>query len=337
MQNASAGSHGTISVTLEPSGELRISARLPKRGTRRGASLQQQPQDAASCLLRRNQRICHHVAPLKPGFGGDTAETDFGSKARRAVKNAVGALKSMYGNRIVFATVTLAGSTQAARQALSRWSSKAVELLQKWLKYHAPNCHWVYVWERQKSGALHLHAAIGHADVLRLRALERGFQEYVHKLHSQLSKLSGLDLFARESGGSWRGFPQILRSNCVPVRKCVKRYMSKYITKGVGAVPGDSPARWWGCSRSLRAMVGALRRCTRLRTSNWERIVSLFQQIRMRAQTTKASLFHWTCPYAPHNQTLLLYMPEDKCDDAYSWVVLLLENWTVAEAAKVAN
>lgn len=305
-----------IALTLEPSGELRLTKRVPtsEKGAGSGRRSAAKRQDAAHLSIAKNLENSHTIPRAEVS---ELPARTFGPAAKRAVKNACGALKTLYGRRIVFATLTLAGSTDIARMALARHSGYVVELLSKWIGYHAPTALWIYKWEWQKNGALHLHAAIGCVDVLRLRALERGFKAYVYKLHEQLSRRAGVDVFERSAGGSWKNFPDMMRSNCQPVRKCVKRYMAKYITKAAGAAQGYCPARWWGQSRALRRAVGGLRLCTWLNIPSWAQAGKLWQIAARLLQSLSGPTFEYSCAFRPTDRTLLHYALETDVQDLY--------------------
>ena len=299
-----------VALTQEPSGEIRLRVTLPNKRGAKQQPLRDRWSEAAGCgALVYSSKLREKVGK-RSGFGGLPAPTTFGRAAKRAVKNAVGALEQKFGRKVVFATVTLPGSTDRAREEIARWSAEAVQLLTHWIQSKASGAHYTYVWERQKSGALHLHVAIGHSDVLRLRALEHSFKGYVHRMFSTISRLAGWDLFARRDGGSWKGCVQVLRSNCVPVRKSVKRYMSKYMSKGVGEVKGHSQTRWWGCSRNLRAVVQRLRRCAVWRVSSWQGAAQLAETCAHMISTLDIVSYHYSIPYSPSSIVYLMY-PDD--------------------------
>ncbi len=301
------------SVTLEASGEVRLSIRVPQRhGPGRGGAVRVLS-EAAGCGALVYSRELRETRPAGSGFGAMPRETKFGSFGRRTIKNACGALETKFGKRLVFATLTLPGSTRAARDAVCKFSAKVVELLTKWIAYNVPGAQWCYVWERQRSGALHLHAAIGHESARALRPLERDFQRYAHRLWQTISRLSGVDCFERAAGGTWRGNIKVLRSNCVPVRKSVKRYMAKYLSKGVAGVPGGFPSRWWGCSKRLRAWIDELRQCTRRKTSCLASVARLSKTCIALATRLECKWFSFSIAYSPHSVTYLLYPAEPDC------------------------
>jgi hypothetical protein len=310
--------HGKLAVTKEPSGEIRVALSFPKRSQAKAEKFVPRWSDAAGCRALVYSKISGESLKTRAGRGALPRVSEFSNAARRAVKNACGALKTLFGKRIVFGTLTLPGSTDEARKTFASWSAVVIEHLNKWRSYHAPSSLWVYKWEWQKNGALHLHFAIGAADILRLRRLERAFTEYVHLLLDHLSDVSGTDLFARGDGGSWRGFPEILRSRLEPVRKCVKRYMAKYLVKPEVGSLSHCPSRWWGQSRELRRAVGCLRCCTYLRSENWAQLVDRQAQARQLVTALGLKCFAYSQPFSPHNTTLLIYPTEGEESVVYN-------------------
>lgn len=321
-----------MALTGEPSGEIRLRLDLPSGGGKRPSAGRVAGSKAAGCgalVYKHEVRDCN---VKRSGFGGLPIETKFGRFARRAVKNAVGALETHFGRRVVFLTLTLPGSSNRAREHFARWSAKVIELLTHWIRSTASGAHYVYVWERHKSGALHLHAAIGDSDVLKLRALERNFKTYVHRMFSTVSALAGCDMFERGDGGSWRGCVSVLRSRIEPIRKSVKRYMAKYLTKGAGAAQGYCPSRWWGCSRNLRALVFSLRRCIRRRTGDWELAVELKKRAQELVERSKCKSFSFSLPFSPSSGSLLVYPSDAEYDSVWSVLVDL-----ISQACPVEN
>jgi hypothetical protein len=269
----------------------------------------------------------------KAGFGSAPAKTTFGTYGRRMVKNACGVLSAEFGTKVVFGTLTLPGSTTQARQSLSLWSGKLIELLSHWLRSKSTTARFVWVWEFQKSGALHLHFALGDNDILKLRFFERKFRTYVHKLFATLSRLSGVDMFARATGGTWRGDAGVLRSRIETIRKSVKRYMAKYLTKAEGEGQNFGyPSRWWGMSAPLKAAIYAHRLNTVFSHSDLECLVATQEQVRLAVQQTKVTHYMYACPYSPHSLVILIYPPDDQAEHMYEALQLTLWHWAATFA-----
>lgn len=316
----------TVDVTQEPSGEIRLTVRAPwKHGAKRREHLAAKS-EAAGCGALVYSRKVRECPAVRAGFGRLARVTAFGRAAKRGIKNAVGALESKFGRKVVFATVTLPGSTAEARLAVAQWSAKAIELLTHWIRYTAPGAMYCYVWEHQKSGALHLHAAIAHQDVLMLRRLERSFKDYCYRLFTKLSELSGVDLFARSDGGSWSGLPEVIRSNCVPVRKSVKRYMAKYLAKQAAVEQVHCPSRYWGCSRELRVLVNCLRRSSHRAISNWGLLGGILAVARAITDRSKCKRYEYSPPFSPTSRTLLIYPDEPDICAVYTSLVSLIHD-----------
>lgn len=318
--------HGSLAVTKEPSGEIRVALGLPNRSKEGRRKATERQAYGAGCAALVYSKKSGESSCQSPGRGLLPKRSVFSSRGKRAVKNACGALERTFGKRIVFGTLTLAGSTDAARMALAQWSSVVIELLNKWRKYHAPNSLWVTKWEWQRSGALHLHFAIGDTSATALRSLEQRFKKYVYSLHSHLSELSGCDVFARGEGGTWVNFPGVLRSRIEPVRKSVKRYMAKYMSKGNGSREGFSPSRWWGQSRKLKALVDSYRECKVLRSENWNHLCSKYDRIAEGIALAKVTAFHVVSPFGGSGRKLLVYANDDDVEAQFLAICSLVSD-----------
>jgi hypothetical protein len=192
----------------------------------------------------------------------------------------------------------------------------------------------VWVWEFQKNGALHLHFALGDTDILKLRYFERNFQSYVHKLFETLSRHSGVDMFARAGGGSWHGQVRVLKSRIETIRKSVKRYMAKYISKGTeGVEPMYPPSRWWGMSAALRSAIGVQRLCTVFQHADLECLERVRLQVEQAVLATKLTLYTFSCPFSPHSRTCLIYAPDQETDNTYESLVLLIRHYAATYSA----
>lgn len=203
------------------------------------------------------------VSRLKPGFGGDAKPTKFGNNARRRLLRSGASMESLPGGfqRCLFITGTLPGSTHDAMDAIARYSSYIVDRLKTWLYDNGASSYSAYVWERQKRGALHLHYVAYIPPTEKGNKITDGFKQYWFRLLTSLSRESGVDLFARAKGGSWKGNITVLRAEAVWCKKSVAAYLSKYLGKSANTVGGTSqdagyfPVRWWGVSRPLIALL----------------------------------------------------------------------------------
>lgn len=188
------------------------------------------------------------------GYGRISAGTSFGRAAKVAVKSAAAVIDTYSRDRSVFLTGTLPGSTPAAVAALAGWSAWVVKNLRQWLRDTFPQSVAVGVWEYQKRGALHLHLVVLLADAEQAQEILQCWKTRWIKLLKTVSKKSGVDLFARADGGSWASCPDVVNAVAEPVRKSVKHYLAKYLSKGSDTTRGTAaypPSRWWFCDRRL--------------------------------------------------------------------------------------
>lgn len=164
-------------------------------------------------------------------------------------------------------TLTIPGSTPEALEAVALWSGWLVNRLNQSLRDSravaggSQERGYFYVWELQKRGALHLHyCLVGYPIRHGYQLLEKWFQ-----LLQELGTKTGLDLFRRQNGGTWRDSPEYWQRYCQPVRQGVAKYFAKYCSKTARAAlsvqGGDNggivasqvtPGRWYGISKSLR-------------------------------------------------------------------------------------
>lgn len=264
------------------------------------------------------------------GFGLLPRRTTFTRHAKRTVREGVAVLHELFGRQCVFATGTLPGSTPQALRAIACWSGYMNSRLNQWIRDTAPGAHVVWVWELQKRGALHLHAAIGAVDILELRRIERGFRDQWIRLLRTISERSGVDVFARGGGSSWASTPRMVRANCRPVRRNVAAYMSKYLSKNANSHAPDSafcPSRWWGISDNLRAEVMSRRAIVVSPVVPLGQAIDWFESLAGPVADCNAPVYVFDNPWCPGDKTLVL------CADDRQWRTV----WTSLKNAMLAN
>lgn len=182
-------------------------------------------------------------------------------------------------------TLTIPGSGFTVYQAVSQWSGYLVNRLTQIIRRAEAKgikCHWFFVWEHQKRGALHMHWCISvenSAVAGNLLALEMRSKWY--ELLEELSVKLGIDLFRKKGFlGTWRHSPDVWQSNIARVRKSVAAYFSKYCSKNVetsrfnrdrrdaearlanssadkpdrNRLHSLCPSRYWGCSSRTKQL-----------------------------------------------------------------------------------
>lgn len=219
----------------------------------------------------------------RPGYGGSPRPTGFGNNARRTILRCAGALEKFGAEpeEVAFLTGTLPGSTNAAMRALQDWSSYAVNLLKaKISKLGIHDSLSFYVWELQARGALHIHYAV-HVPVKKdMDSLISEFKRIWIQVIDAICERSGVDLWEREDGGTWRHQKDIIRADAQVCRKSPGAYMAKYVSKEAFAPKYINsknseflgPVRWWGCSRPLLKLMKSMTISTEKIGISWHRI-----------------------------------------------------------------
>lgn len=202
---------------------------------------------------------------FKVGYGTMGRGTQFGVNARRSLLRCGGVfdLERIPPSQVAFLTGTLPGGTMDAMVAIAAWSSCLVNRLKAWISKYAKDTYSLYVWERQRRGALHLHYAVHiPCPVARHRILV-GFKPWWVAALGRIGADADVDMFAWANGkGSWAGRPDVVQADAQECTKTISGYLAKYASKqeGKGGAHADCdgavmpwPVRWWGCSRPLLA------------------------------------------------------------------------------------
>lgn len=148
-------------------------------------------------------------------------------------------------------TGTLPGSTREAFRVLADNSNYVTHRLCNWLTRREKGAKWMYTWEFQKRGALHLHLVI-EVSTENATFIEREFKHEWNRLLNTIGNRNGVDMWAKSK--TYSHSQEVTQTD---VRVCTKepsRYISKYISKGnaKGFTPGRfAPIRWYQISRSL--------------------------------------------------------------------------------------
>lgn len=172
----------------------------------------------------------------------------------------------LFGKNVHFITLTLPGSTREAIESLAQYDKDIKNaFLQNIRKLHAKTCnvtkeplHYVCISELQRRGAIHFHLAVGWSNKRFARLLQRCCRSWWIKLLGVYSDKTGVDWFLNPEKGSWRGNSRVVRVQCKKVRKSVRGYMAKYLSKARSKGEGedfDDPSRWWSVSIATRKVV----------------------------------------------------------------------------------
>lgn len=163
----------------------------------------------------------------------------------------------------VFLTGTLPSSDTRAYRAMAVYASEMVECLHRYIRRTIRCEYWFYVWELQKRGALHIHYCAYVPDPVLRNKLIQSFKPKWQEILDIVGERANIDMWSRANGESWASNKGVLQAYAQEVRYSVAAYMAKYCGKGSGEeeVPKERqyyPARWWGASRKLSALVKEL-------------------------------------------------------------------------------
>jgi hypothetical protein len=200
------------------------------------------------------------------GFGLLPRPTVFGLNARRQVKRLAAVIDGLAEKPgdVIFFTGTLPGSTPKSMLALSQWSGFLAHRLKAWMHDIDSEYKCLFVWEWQKRGALHMHAAVYVENIANRNRIYNEFKMQWIRLLESICERSGIDVFARGSGkGTWRGHYSKIRAEAEWVKKSVASYLGKYMSKAIGPGRDKSkffyPSRWWGSTQNLKNLEKAAR------------------------------------------------------------------------------
>lgn len=170
---------------------------------------------------------------------------------RRQILRAGSCFSKAEGTERLLLTGTLPGSTQAAFRAIAQNSTSITKKLTNWINYHEPSAKWIYTWEFQGRGALHLHLVCevsGDA----IQYIKDNFKNQWIRLIDAVGRNTQTDMYQRTSSYSHK--KEITQADVTVCEREPSRYISKYISKSKTSAHGFwrfPPRQWYQVSRSL--------------------------------------------------------------------------------------
>ena len=314
-------------IQAYPNNEIRITrGRCTSRQKREPRPLLLVPPALDPSILDINHRVpqslerTKKVMGVSPGYGGRCRPTRFTVNARQTILRSGPLLGEGEPSSVAFVTLTLPGSTPAACNALADWSAYIVNRLllkvSRTLNRPLAEIDYIWVWEWQKRGALHFHAAIDVGAKRAIAGLEAALLAEWRGLMNDVGRQEGCDMAGRRQGGTWADRPDLWQCKAEPCRKSPGAYLSKYLSKGTKPVGGRDPrypSRWWGVSRCLRgklkeATVAAWfpERLTFVDPVAAEGVIDLLAEV----QAASAKAYAYQHKFSPA-QTFVFYLPEE--------------------------
>lgn len=253
-----------IRLTRYPNNETRIAVYPPRRaGLNAVDGTQTEPIPSIAHESSTNTPLSN----LPPSsIAGDARSLDIKFKVERGERKRRVEL-SRYGRRRILRagscfsqdegsvrlllTGTLPGSTRESLRALAGYSSYVTHRLCAWLTYRQRSAKWMYTWEYQKRGALHLHLVVELSEE-NAQYVEEHFKDEWNRLLNRIGSMSGVDMFRKTA--TYRHTQDKTQADTLRCDREPARYISKYISKqntkafGVNRFP---PKQWYQISRSL--------------------------------------------------------------------------------------
>jgi hypothetical protein len=168
--------------------------------------------------------------------------------------------------RTALCTFTLPGGTETAKRLISEWSGYIVNRLLQVIRRCKLVVGWMYAWEWQKRGALHLHVALTTECAESTLALGRALQDRWWEILLTLPHDDAHEVFTAK-GGNHCTIRRYWQSDVRLCGRGLANYLSKYISKGASKgkaketdADGDPlyyPSRFWGMSRWISQEIDA--------------------------------------------------------------------------------
>lgn len=243
--------------------------------------------------------------PLKPNPENNppskNRQVPFTRRKARDIKMRLTALGTIAKpEECVMFTGTLPGSTAAAMSAIASLAPTIVRRIRRWVEYHSASKYWLYTWEWQKRGALHIHYVIHEPDRdLRNRLIE-GWKSKWTELLLSFGEAMKLMLFDRGDGKTWLDKLSVVQADAVALIKNPARYLSKYLSKSKygKAVDGELfyPRQWSGCSRELLALTESLTETVRTMPMTTGTATRVIEELKHEMESTEGRTIYYTHP-----------------------------------------
>jgi len=247
-----------------PNNEVRVAVfpdRLPKDYLKAGDNLSEDENVLPDC--DSDHLLLHELSSEERG---STPTLDIKSKVDTPPRRLHMAL-SRYGRRQVLRagscfsmgedserlllTGTLPGSTMKAFQALAEFSTYATKTLCNWLTRREPGCKWLYCWEFQGRGALHLHL-VCEVSLSNSQYIKASFRDEWDRILRSIGKFADTNLYQKTE--TYFNKKEDLQVDVTVCDREPSRYVSKYVSKSSTSAKGFNrfpPRQWFQVSRSL--------------------------------------------------------------------------------------
>jgi hypothetical protein len=297
-----------IRLAVNAAGDMRLTALSDKPRMQQAS----EPQGSALvCSDELQEMTTPPGAKTKTGFGALARRGKITRYGSRLLREAGAVLDECGRERTVFLTGTLPGGSPASIRALAEWSGWAVQTITQWLRDFDEHPQFIGVWEYQKRGALHMHLCVRCQSTAVAREIRARFKERWIRVIDAIGRRSGVDMYERKTGGTWRDEKWRTRTDAQVVEKSVGTYLSKYLSKGAKETQASCalpPSAWWFCSRAVRREVQSRRQQVEITDLSKADAAEIFQKLGATIVSQERPCFAWDSPVRAdeHGITALL-------------------------------
>ena len=173
---------------------------------------------------------------------------------------AGGSLMDRNASRVAMLTLTVPGSGCSVAAAMASYTSSVINRILQVVRRSYLSSQWMYCWEFQRRGMLHLHLAIQTDSERETWRLCRRMRTMWYKCLMEISDSGPVDMFRKNKRVTHRHNPRVWQWDIQWIRKSVGAYLSKYLSKTArekcskGFATAETvyyPSRFWGMSRAL--------------------------------------------------------------------------------------
>lgn len=196
--------------------------------------------------IRSNTKL----TDLRSGFGSPCKPSQFSPNASSKVRELLTVLLTIVPRNSRFVVFTLPADTETHFEAVENYSGYIIQRLTIYLRRQYPGLYYLWIWEYQGRGALHLNVVLTHpaiSDDLESELLNLWIR--ILLLIQRKANIPLLPSFASTAAEN---------SHCCHVRPCWENlpgYLAKYDQKDPRMRSDGilvSPARWFGSSNNLQ-------------------------------------------------------------------------------------
>lgn len=294
-----------IKLSCNAAGDVRLICLRDKKHMRKIEA----PQGALLvCSPEVQEMTTGKVKGVKVGHGKISTRNTFTRYARQRLREAGAVIDSGPLSSCVFLTGTLPGSTTEACAALAGWSGWAIQTVEQWLRDKCPNSVYFGVWEYQRRGALHIHLCVRTSSKLEADNIKALWKARWILILDGIAEKSGVDVYARKDGGTWKWDKEEVRVDAQTVEKSVGNYLSKYLTKGsVKKRMGCDfpPSSWSFVAKPLLAVVAQSRLEIEVSQVSQHTAIALFERIGGEVVSTVDKCFAYSLPFDVTGKALI--------------------------------